>query len=453
MLVTLRGNLFVKVFVGFWLVTLIILGSWLLSARYFDSQPNRPSISGPAAPPKQFMLRLFYELQNVSDGELPGLLQRTKKQHSIDIFLLKADGNDLYDRALLPGVLRVAQQLGRGRRRASIETPRGLMFGHTLYRETQGRLRAVVVFQAGKRPLLALLNKSMGLRLFLAVLLSGLVCYALSRALTNRIKALQHAASQLARGKLDTRIDVRDSGGDETDQLARDFNSMAVQLDEKIRSQKRLLSDVSHELRSPLARLRIALALVERDPGNGQQYMQRIELETGRLEALIAQLLSSQSEEFSAEVYIDLVSLLVELCADATFEGKSEGVQVKFSTQLTQAVIPSHGELLKRCFENILRNALKYTPENTVVEASLERRGESYIICIEDQGPGVEESALHNIFEEFYRADDARLRETGGYGLGLAIARRAILHHKGEIRAVNTARGLAVTVTFPVYRE
>ena len=116
---TLRGNLFVKVFVGFWLITLIILGSWLLTARYFDSQPNRPSVSGPAPPPKQFMLRMFYDLQNVSDKELPALLQRTKKQHNIDVFLLKPDGNDLYDRELLPGVLRVAQQLGRGRRRQS----------------------------------------------------------------------------------------------------------------------------------------------------------------------------------------------------------------------------------------------------------------------------------------------------------------------------------------------
>ncbi len=450
---TLRGNLFVKVFVGFWLVTIIILGSWLLAARYFESHPDRSSLAGPAGPPKQFMLRLFYELQNVPDGELPALLEKTKQQHSIEVLLLRPDGSELYDRELLPGVLRIAEKLSHGRRRASIETPRGVIFGHSLYRETQGRLRAVVVFEARKRPLLALLNQSMGLRLFLAILLSGLICYVLSRALTNRIKALQHAASQLASGKLDTRIKVCESGGDETDQLARDFNSMAVQLDDKIQSQKRLLRDVSHELRSPLARLRIALALVEKDPDNGSQHMQRITLESERLEILIAQLLSSQNEDFSADVYIDLVSLLVELCADATFEGKNQGKHVRFSTKLQQAVIPSHADLLKRCFENILRNALKYTHENTTVEASLEQRGESYIICIEDQGPGVEESALDHIFEEFYRADDARLRKTGGYGLGLSIARRAILQHKGNICAVNTARGLLITVTFPVYPE
>jgi len=469
----IRGNLFVKVFIGFWLITVIILGSWLLTARYLESQPGRPQVSGPMGPPKQFMLRLFYDLQNVSAKELPGLLENTRRQHNIDIFLLKRDGKDLYDRELIPGVLNVANQLSRRRTRISHETPSGPMFAHNIYRESEGSLRAVVVFEARKRPdresegslravvvfearkrpVLALLNKSMGLRLFLAVLLSGLVCYALSRALTRRLKALQYAASQLARGKLDTRIEVRGHGGDETDQLGRDFNSMAAQLDGKIQAQKRLLSDVSHELRSPLARLRIASALAEKDPDNNHQHMQRIELETERLAALIAQLLSSQSEEFSADVYIDLVSLLVELCADATYEGKKDGKQVKFSSKLKQAVIPSHADLLKRCFENILRNALVYTADNTTVEVTLDQNDDAYVIRIEDQGPGVEEIELTNIFEEFYRVDDARQRETGGYGLGLSIAKRAILQHKGEISAANTAGGLAITVIFPAFQD
>ena len=450
---SIRTNLFVKVFLGFWLITMIVLASWLLSAPYIESQPGRPPLSGQEGPPKQFMLRMFYELGNVADKDLPGFLKRTKNKHGIDIFLLQRDGSDLYGRDFPPAVSRVAAQLSRSKRRVSVKTPGGTIFGHGLYRDTQGPLRAVVIFKTPKRSLLALLSMSMGLRLFLAIGLSGLVCFALSRALTNRLKALQYAVSQLARGKLDTRINVRDKGGDETDQLARDFNSMAVQLDDKIQAQKRLLNDVSHELRSPLARLRIALALLERAPDNAQQYTQRIELEAARLEALIAQLLSSQSESFSTDVYIDLVSLLVELCTDATFEGKTLCKQVKFSTTLSQAVIPSHDELLKRCFENILRNALRYTSENTVVKVSLEREGSVYVIRIEDHGPGVEESALTAIFEEFYRVDGARQRETGGYGLGLSIARRAVLQHRGDISAANTGTGLAVTVRFPVYSD
>lgn len=450
---TIRGKLFVKIFLGFWLVTIAILGSWLLTARYLESQPGRPPITGPMGPPQQFMLRLFYSLQNVEDDELPRLLERTKKKHGIEIFLLDAKGEELFGRALNPSVLNAAERLRGRRRRVSIDTPDGPILGHKIHRDTGGPLRAVVVFEAKKRPVLALLNKSMGLRLFLAILVSGLVCFGLSRALTNRLKALQNTASQLASGDLNARIDVRDRGGDETDELARDFNSMAAQLDGKIQAQKRLLSDVSHELRSPLARLRIALALADKDPDNSEQHLERIDTEAGRLEALIAQLLSSQNEEFSADVYIDLVSLLVELSADATYEGKKHGKQVKFSSRLTQAVIPSHADLLKRCFENILRNALAYTADNTVIEVTLGQDNGSYVICIEDRGPGIDETELTNIFEAFYRADGARQRETGGYGLGLSIAKRAILQHRGKITASNTDNGLAITVIFPVYRD
>lgn len=447
---TLKGNLFVKIFVGFWLVTTLILGSWLLAARYFESLPDRPTVSGPMGPPRQFMLRLFYELQNVADAELPKLLRKTKQQHDIDVFLLNSKSEDLYHRELVPGVLKVAEQLRGRRRRTSMETPHGHMLGHIIHRDTQGLLRAVVVIKPPKPGLVSLLNRSFALRLTLAVLISGLVCFVLSRAMTNRIKALQLAARQLADGDLDTRIKVRERGGDETDELARDFNTMAGQLKDKIQAQKRLLGDVSHELRSPLARLRIALALAQEDPRNGAKYLQRIDLEAERLEALIRQLLSSQNGEFLADVHIDLVSLLVELCADASFEGEGPGKRVEFSTRLEQAVIASHADLLKKCFENIIGNALKYTAYDTTIEVTLIQIDDQYEIRIEDRGPGVEEAQLDKLFEEFYRADSARQRETGGYGLGLAIAKRAVLQHQGTISAVNTGTGLAVTVTFPI---
>ncbi len=120
----LKANLFVKIFVGFWLVTTLILGSWLLAARYFESLPDRPpaaSHPGPPGPPRQFMLRLFYELQNVADSELPQLLRKTRQQHNIDVFLLNSKGEELYHRELVPGVLEVAEQLrGRQRRRMPV---------------------------------------------------------------------------------------------------------------------------------------------------------------------------------------------------------------------------------------------------------------------------------------------------------------------------------------------
>jgi two-component system sensor histidine kinase CpxA len=269
--------------------------------------------------------------------------------------------------------------------------------------------------------------------------------------MTNRFKQLQVASRRLAQGNLDTRIQVRDHGGDETDELARDFNSMAEQIERQIQSQKRLLSDVSHELRSPLARLRIALALAERDTQNQDKHLDRIDSEAERLEELIGQLLQSQMSNNTLDLHIDLAVLLQELCSDASFEGSSAGKKVAFISDLEDALVATHSDLLKKTFENILRNALKYTRNHTTVTARLIRFDEDYVVRIEDHGPGVAESELEKLFDEFYREDTARPRETGGYGLGLSIAKRAITSHQGTICAGNTANGLEITVRIPAY--
>ena len=148
---------------------------------------------------------------------------------------------------------------------------------------------------------------------------------------------------------------------------------------------------------------------------------------------------------------LDLVSLLREVCEDAAFEAKAEGKTLAFATLLEEAVLRSHGELLKHAFENVIRNAVRYTPAHTTVDVTLSRTDEVYRVTVEDCGPGVPKQELENIFEPFYRIDEARQRETGGFGLGLSIARRAIEQHGGKIAATNgDGGGLAVTVTLPV---
>ena len=271
--------------------------------------------------------------------------------------------------------------------------------------------------------------------------------------MTGRLKQLRTASRQLATGDLAARIDVRDRGGDETDELARDFNSMAEQLQERIQAQKRLLSDVSHELRSPLARLRIALALAQEDRAGSADYLGRIERETERLEELIGQLLSTQGDAIELDSHIDLVPLLQQLCADAEFEGSASGARVEFYSDLGQALVASAGDLLHKSFDNILRNALAHTATGTAVQVTLEQLDDDFRVGIEDRGPGVPEDELDKIFESFYRVDTARTRGTGGYGLGLSIARRAIDQHGGRLEAANLAQGLAVTVTLPAWTD
>jgi len=436
----LPGYLFIKIFIGFWLVTTAILGSWMLTSQYFDARPDGEQ-AGPMrpGPPHRFVLRLMYDMQNLDDAKLQALLIRTEDEHGITVYLLDRQGEDLLDRPVPPAVKRLAQELRGGRRRAFHNAPGEHMLAHTVYRGEDGH------------GLLGALGSMLWLRIALAILVSGVICFGLSRLMTNRLKALQLASRRLANGELDTRLQVRDKGGDETDELARDFNSMAQQLQERIQAQKRLLGDVSHELRSPLARLRIALALAQEDSAKSGEYLQRIEHEAERLEELIAQLLATQAGEIHLDTHIDLVPLLRHLCADASFEGQAQGVQVIFTAAIEQAIVASCGDLLHKSFENILRNAVNHTDENSCVTVSLAHRDGSFRVAIEDRGPGVPPEELDKIFGEFYRVDTARTRDSGGYGLGLAIARRAILRHGGGVDAANTGSGLLVTVSLPAH--
>jgi two-component system sensor histidine kinase CpxA len=438
-------------FIAFWLMSMTILGSWLMASNYFDSQPLGMDWDDqkPPAPPHRFLLRIIYNLENLDDVALARTIEEIRAKHDIQIYLVTRDGTDLLRRELPREVSRIAEKLRIERRKSVLNAPRGHLAAYRIYRAHEGAMSAVFVFPTHQGFILNVLGSSLWLRVALAVLISGVVCLVLSRLMTNRLKDLQLASRRLANGELDTRLQVRESGGDETDELARDFNSMAEQLQERIQTQKRLLGDVSHELRSPLARLRIALALAQERPDNGLAYLQRIEQEAERLEELIGQLLASQAQDIVLDTHIDLVSLLEQLCEDANFEGQAAGKQFVFSVDTEQAIVDSAGDLLRKSFENILRNALQHTAANDCVRVSLTSDEEGYLVTIEDRGPGVPDQDLDNIFSEFYRVDTARTRESGGYGLGLAIARRALAQHAGEVTAQNTGTGLRITVHLP----
>ncbi len=263
---------------------------------------------------------------------------------------------------------------------------------------------------------------------------------------------MRGAARKLAAGDLQARISVREAGGDETDDLARDFNHMARLLEERISAQKQLLSDVSHELRSPLARLQVALGLAEQNPANATAQLPRITREAQRLESLVAELLESQAERSDLEQHIDLVALLDELCADARFE-VGDINRVKFHSAVEEALVVGNGTQLRKAFDNVLRNACSYSPAQTVIDVQLRKTATRYEVVIADQGPGVPEEDLARLFEPFYRVDTARARQTGGHGLGLSIARQALMMHGGTIDARNTRPGLAMRISLPAWAQ
>jgi len=298
-----------------------------------------------------------------------------------------------------------------------------------------------------------------GLGLAIAVLSSGLVCYLLASSLTRPVARLRQAAQSLATGDLTARTGAAAGRpGGEIGELMRDFDRMAERLETLVESQSRLLKDVSHELRSPLARLSVALGLArQRAAPEIESQLDRIELEADRLNQLIQRLLTISRLESGADGIhkrsVSLRELVAEVAHDAEYESAGRACHVT-ANENDEFVVEADADLLRSGIENVVRNATRYTNEGTTVEVRLDREnganGEEVVIRVSDSGPGVPDEALGKIFEPFYRLDDARNRQTGGAGLGLAIADRAIRLHGGHVRASNRKEGgLEVEMRIP----
>jgi two-component system sensor histidine kinase CpxA len=224
-----------------------------------------------------------------------------------------------------------------------------------------------------------------------------------------------------------------------------------------------LLNDISHELRSPLARLNVALGLARQRSGpESASMLERIELEASRLNELIGRLLTlariEEGQQSVAQTPVPLDELVTNIAEDAEFEAQARRCHVRSVTAPGDWLVAGDGSLLHSAIENVVRNAIRYTREGTTVEVRLERDetsgGAESVIRITDCGPGVPPDALEKLFQPFYRLDDARGRQTGGVGLGLAIAERAIRFHGGRVAATNRADGgLLVELRLPLISQ
>jgi two-component system sensor histidine kinase CpxA len=295
------------------------------------------------------------------------------------------------------------------------------------------------------------------LRILAVILTAGLLCYALARYLVAPILKLRQATKKLADGDLHTRIDTKRR--DELGELARDFDEMAERIETLIASQKRLTRDVSHELRSPLARMNVALELAKQKSGDETaSLLERIGLESNRLNEMISQILTLSKLETRAEKIekreINLTGLIEQIAADAEFEAVGKGKSVRI-LRAGKCRVFGNDNLLRSAIENVVRNAVRYTKEGTTVEISLANENEKASITIRDYGAGVPENELSEMFRPFYRVGEARERKTGGIGLGLAITEQAVQAHEGEIRARNAASGdgLIVEIKMPCLKS
>jgi signal transduction histidine kinase len=432
-------SLFIKIFLWFWLAVTLVGAIGVVIA--LTTNPRAAAIARYEKGISDAGSTLIGAYEHGGVQELIGEEDLIHKQSQIRVLLFK-DGAPLSGRFFSPRGRRLVEiALLTGEPQFSA-TRRGL-----LYARPEGERYVILSEIPRLSPLQRILDpRQIGLRLSVTFIVAGIVCYLLARSLTSPILQLQRAARQFAAGELTTRVDpLLGSRRDEIGDLGRDFDMMASRIEVLLNGQQRLLRDISHELRSPLARLNVALALARQRSGpEAGSVLDRIEREADILNRLIGQLVTLTLMAF----------LLQDVADDANFEAHNRNRSVKVAAS-EEVVIQGSQEMLRSAVENVIRNAVRYTAEGTEVEASLGRKGTgagmSAIVTVRDHGPGVPEAALSQLFRPFYRVADDRDRLSGGTGVGLAIAERAVRLHGGTVNAKNDpAGGLVVEISLPV---
>jgi two-component system sensor histidine kinase CpxA len=288
--------------------------------------------------------------------------------------------------------------------------------------------------------------------LALALLITAAFSFLLARSISAPVRGLRDASRALAAGQLEERVDPAISARrDELGSLGRDFDHMATRLQALMASRQELLRNVSHELRTPLTRIRMAVELARDNEGDDTKELERVILETEKLDQLIGQVLALARVDHGAPAPshhpLDLSALVDSLVEEAEMEADAAGVTL--TPRIAPGIsIEGDASLLAAAIENVIRNALRYTPDGAAVEIALEPAAPGAVLRVRDRGPGVPEGDLARIFEPFHQVASARSPEERGYGLGLAVTAGAARLHGGSVAARNHPEGgLEVTLT------
>jgi two-component system OmpR family sensor kinase len=445
------GRLFWKIFFGFWL-TLLLMGStagWLVWHHAKDHIAHlEVLVDHPRA--DQNLNKVAQILTHRGLGGLDQFMAKRemRRKHPLPMFIINEQDEDFLGRPVPRMLLdKVHQSLKEPGHSAikQVVTPEGEKLLIFIPRRDHPIMQRGRFFPSDL-PVLPLLVLLLGSLLFSA----GLAFY-----LTGPLQHLREATQRFAKGDLDSRVMDKMAGRrDEIVDLAADFDQMAAQVQQLIAGQQRLLNDVSHELRSPLARLQLAVALGRQQPEQFENMMGRVEKESQRLDTLVGELLTLSRLEAAVDNvekdYFDVVGLVSLICSDAAFEGEKLGKSVIFEAG-PECLLKGSIELLRRAIENIIRNAVFYTAENSRVSVSLIQSSTELVLAVSDEGLGVKEAELSQLFLPFIRMSHEQNSELPGYGLGLAIAARAIVLHKGTVQATkHESGGLCITVKLPI---
>jgi two-component system sensor histidine kinase CpxA len=457
-------SLFWKIFVSFWLALIVFAGLTLwTTSHYLEKARSEANNARPRINTINYIRQARDIAQSGNIEAIRHWLKQLDQREVIPYLLLDQNAKDLLNRSV---PLRLQQRVHKMERRYRHDDDE---YEDDRYEHRRPQHRPIII--NGQRyhlipdfrsvTLSRVLNRPrvIATPILLAALVSAIVCLLLARYLTAPIGRLRQATQKLAQGDLNQRVSSSmGSRKDEIVELANDFDHMAEQLQNLIESHKQLLRDASHELRSPLARLQVALGLAQqRGGGKNTTELDRIERETERLNELIGQLLSlARMEAATTEIEqgpIELDVLLEEVADDAAYEAHAVNRDVKIIHSLP-VTINGNSVLLSSALENVVRNAIRHTSEDTLVELSLQQDREKpgwIVIRVRDHGPGIPEHMLKSIFEPFVRVGEARDRQTGGHGLGLAIAKRAVSLHGGEMSAANEDdQGISILIHLPM---
>jgi two-component system, OmpR family, sensor histidine kinase CpxA len=447
-------TLFWKIFLSFWAVVAAFTIVGILFFRPEAHQRAWQNLVSDAFTIEAQHLAQEYEKR--ADPELGRVPHHPRQGSYGQMFLFDAAGSELVG----PTVPSEARDLAkRAAVEGQVEFARSgdtALFAERVVSTTGGQYAAVGRFSHVP----GLTGPPLLRGLAVAIAISGIICFWLARYLSAPIVRLRNAAQELAGGNLAARAGKqRSNRHDEMAQLVQEFDRMAVQIESLMSAQKRLISDVSHEFGSPLTRINLATELIRKvDDPSVTTAIARIEREIERLNGMISNLLTLSKidacESLADKKTIDVADLLQTIVDDTDFEAHDHNCRVILYGSEDCSTI-GNPDLLRSAVENVIRNAIRYTAWQTEVEVRLacETNGAASeaTISVRDHGPGVPEASLEELFRPFFRLDESRERSTGGVGLGLAIAQRAVKLHGGEIKAQNCAgRGLEVIISFPV---
>jgi two-component system sensor histidine kinase CpxA len=444
------NSLLTRIFLSFWLMIVITIAA-ASALGFFYAERARAAIERFEI--SDAMVEASEALRADGRDGLEAWLESLQGVTRSLIYITDSTGRDILDRRLPAPVVIALRRFGDERRRAFDNREARNLRPARPFTQLVGTDGSVyTIFALPPQGVVGrwLTQRSAATLALLAVIASGLVSFLLARTISRPVHRLRDSASNIAAGKLDTRVPPGVSGrSDEIGALGREFDRMAGELQRSLERQTELTANVSHELRSPLARLRVALELARRTAGDLPEF-EKIDEETERLDALVGQILEfsrldARSREDRGPVnLVDLVDAVVE---DVRFEfGDSLAVTTRAPDGPLEADVYEHA--LRAAVSNVVRNAALHGRSGGAIAVSIEERGGRAVITVEDTGGGVPEADLDRLFEPFYKASRPGTQRTdSGTGLGLAIAARAMQRNGGTIKARNTDGGLQVTMT------